>query len=77
MTSNRNTMMEAPPQKAQPPLPVQPTADDKTIALIKQCRDAFAEELAAYDIEPPIQHLHQGHADCVAWLAAHNIGAKP
>ena len=56
----------------------QPLTDGKTIALVKQCRDAFAEELGAYDIQPPIQHLHQGHADCVAWLAAHGIGgAKP
>jgi hypothetical protein len=53
----------------------EPVADDKTIALVKQCRDAFAEELAAYDIQPPIHHLKQGYADCVAWLAAHNIGA--
>ena len=47
--------------------------DGKTVALIKQCRDAFSEELAAYDIDPPIYHVKQGYDNCVEWLAAHGI----
>jgi hypothetical protein len=41
-----------------------------TEELIKQCRDAFAEELAAWDIDPPLHHVKKCHDDCVAWLAA-------
>ena len=37
---------------------------------LEQFRDAFAEELAAYDIDPPIEHVKRGHDDCVALLAA-------
>jgi len=39
-------------------------------AKLEQFRDAFAEELAAYDIDPPIHHLQQGHDDCVMLLSA-------
>lgn len=39
-------------------------------AKLEQFRDAFAEELAAYDIDPPLHHVKQGHDDCVALLAA-------
>ncbi len=44
----------------------QPQAD----ALIKECRDALAEELAAWEIDPPLHHVKQAHDKCVAWLAA-------
>jgi hypothetical protein len=50
-----------------------PLTDEQTVALIKQCRDAFSEELAAYDIDPPIYHVKQGYDNCVNWLAAHGI----
>lgn len=42
--------------------------DAETVALITECRAAFAEELAAYDISPPIHHLDQCFDKCVAWL---------
>lgn len=50
-----------------------PLTDEDTVALIKQCRDAFAEELGAWDIDPPIHHVQQGYDNCVNWLAAHGI----
>lgn len=37
-------------------------------ALIEQCRDALAEELAAWDIDPPLHHVKTAHDACVAWL---------
>jgi hypothetical protein len=39
-------------------------------ALIEECRDALAEEMAAYDIDPPLHHLQQAYEKCVAALAA-------
>jgi hypothetical protein len=41
-----------------------------TVALITECRDALAEELSAWDIDPPLHHVKQAHDKCVAWLAA-------
>lgn len=38
-------------------------------AVIRQCRDALAEELSAYDIQPPIYHVLKAHERCVAWLS--------
>jgi hypothetical protein len=38
--------------------------------LIEQCRDALAEELGAWDIDPPLFHVKEAHEACVAWLAA-------
>lgn len=29
--------------------------------VIEECRDALAEELAAWDIDPPIHHVQQAH----------------
>lgn len=46
---------------------------EQTVALIKECRDAFAEELSQWDIDPPIHHVKQGHDNCVKWLADHGI----
>lgn len=40
-----------------------------TKALIEECRDALAEELSAYDIDPPIAHVKEAHDKCVEWLA--------
>jgi hypothetical protein len=37
--------------------------------LIEECRAALAEELAAWDIDPPLHHVKQAHDKCVAWLA--------
>ena len=50
-----------------------PLTDEDTVALIKECRDAFAEELSAWDIEPPLHHVQKGHDNCVKWLSAHGI----
>ncbi len=47
--------------------------DEHTVALIKECRDAFAEELSAWDIDPPLHHIQQGHDNCVKWLAVQGI----
>lgn len=52
--------------------PVAP--DPATVALIRECAAAFDEELAAYDIDPPIHHVKQGSEKCRAWLRAHGIG---
>lgn len=41
-----------------------------TRELIEECRNALAEELAAWDIDPPLHHVKQAHDKCVAWLAA-------
>lgn len=61
---------------AHPPQAPQAVGDAETAALIKECRDAFAEELSAYDIDPPIHHVKQGHDKCVAWLASHALATK-
>jgi hypothetical protein len=39
--------------------------------VIEECRAALAEELAAWDIDPPLHHVKQAHDRCVAWLAEH------
>ena len=67
-------MLTAAPQ---PPAQQGSKPDDETVSLIKACRAAFSEELAAYDIDPPIHHLRQGHDDCSAWLAKHGIKETP
>lgn len=36
--------------------------------LVEQCRDALAEELSAWDIDPPLHHVKEAHDACVAWL---------
>lgn len=38
-------------------------------AVIEQCRDALAEEMAAWDIDPKISHVLEAHAACERWLA--------
>lgn len=38
--------------------------------VIEACRAALAEELAAWDIDPPLHHVKRAHDRCVAWLAA-------
>lgn len=38
--------------------------------LIEQCRDALAEELGAWDIDPPLAHVKDAHDACEAWLDA-------
>ncbi|HEY1129157.1 MAG TPA: hypothetical protein VGF12_07120 [Roseateles sp.] len=55
---------ELPPQSA-------PSAH----ALVEQCRAALAEELSAWDIDPPLHHVKQAHDACVSWLAANPINA--
>lgn len=37
-------------------------------ALIEQCRAALAEELAAWDIDPPLRHVKDAHDACVVRL---------
>ncbi|WP_019573397.1 hypothetical protein [Curvibacter lanceolatus] len=39
--------------------------------LVEQCRDALAEELAAWDIDPPLHHVLTSHDACVSWLKEH------
>lgn len=46
-----------------------PQAIQPTAALIEECRAALAEELSAWDIDPPLHHVKQAHDKCVAWLA--------
>jgi hypothetical protein len=40
------------------------------VAAMARWRDAFAEELAAYDIDPPIYHVKASHDEICAMLAA-------
>lgn len=40
--------------------------------LIAECRAALAEELSAWDIDPPLHHVWQAHDRRVEWLARHN-----
>jgi hypothetical protein len=51
--------------------------DASTRALIEECRAALAEELSAWDIDPPLHHVKQAHDKCVAWLAASPQEAQP
>jgi post-segregation antitoxin (ccd killing protein) len=46
-------------------------------ALIETCRAALAEELSAWDIDPPLAHVKDAHDACVAWLAAPAQQAAP
>lgn len=41
-----------------------------TVALVMECRDALAEELAAWGINPPLHHVKQAYDRCEEWLAA-------
>lgn len=36
--------------------------------VIEQCRVALAEELAGWDLDPPLHHVKQAHDRCVEWL---------
>lgn len=45
---------------------------ERTRALVEQCRAALAEELAAWDIEPPLAHVKDAHDACTAWLERPN-----
>ncbi len=46
-------------------------------ALITECQAALAEELAAWDIDPPLHHVKQAHDRCTEWLAAHGRENSP
>jgi hypothetical protein len=48
-----------------------------TRELIEKCRDALAEELGAWDIDPPLFHVKEAHDACVAWLAAAPAAPAP
>lgn len=52
---------------------------ERVRGLIEQCRDALAEELAAWDIDPPLHHVKTAHDACQEWLAAARaeLGGKP
>jgi hypothetical protein len=54
-----------------------PAPSAEPVELITKCRDALAEELSAWDIDPPLHHVKQAHDDCVAWLADHAPSAEP
>lgn len=36
--------------------------------VIRECKDALAEELSAWDIDRPIHHVKQAHDSCVSLL---------
>lgn len=40
--------------------------------LLERWRDAFAEELSAYDIDPPIAHIQQSHDEICEVLKVAN-----
>lgn len=48
-------------------------SEEQTVALITECRDALAEELAGWDLDPPLHHVKQAHDKCEAWLKAAGI----
>lgn len=43
---------------------------DDARRVIKLCQSALAEELSAWDIDPPIHHVKEAHDACSAWLEA-------
>jgi hypothetical protein len=51
-------------------------SDLRTVELITECRDALAEELSAWDIDPPLHHVKQAHEKCVAWLSDHALAQQ-
>jgi hypothetical protein len=51
-------------------------SDPRTVELITECRDALAEELSAWDIDPPLHHVKQAHDKCVAWLSDHALAQQ-
>lgn len=44
--------------------------------VIEQCRAALAEELAAWDIDPPLQHVKTAHDACVSLLDRLAVATK-
>ena len=38
--------------------------------VVEMCAKALAEELAAWDIDPPLHHVKEAHDACESWLAA-------
>ena len=38
--------------------------------VVEMCAKALAEELAAWDIDPPLHHVKEAHDACELWLAA-------
>ncbi len=46
--------------------------------LITECRKALAEELAGWDIDPPLAHVKQAHDHCDTWLRSNaRANARP
>ena len=41
-----------------------------------QIGDMPAEELSAWDIDPPLHHVKTAHDACVAWLSGPNVEAQ-
>lgn len=62
--------VDAPTETGAAAAPPPPEPVD-TVALVIECRNALAEELAALDLEPLIHHVQRAHDKCVAWLDAH------
>lgn len=44
--------------------------------VIEMCAKALAEELAAWDIDPPLHHVKEASDACEAWLAAAAIAQQ-
>ena len=42
----------------------------RMLPLVEECRAALAEELAAWDLDPPLAPVKRAHDLCVAQLAA-------
>jgi hypothetical protein len=50
-------------------LPVASAAPDNARRVIGLCQKALAEELSAWDIDPPLHHVKEAHEECSAWLS--------
>lgn len=42
--------------------------DAETVSLVTECHKALAEELSAWDIDPPLHHVAEAHKHCEKWL---------
>ena len=42
---------------------------ERCAKVVRLCLSALAEELGAWDIDPPIHHVKEAHDACAEWLA--------
>jgi hypothetical protein len=51
---------------------------EQVLAALEKCKDALAEELAAWDIDPLLHHVLESHDLCIPAIAAVKAAlAKP